>query len=74
MHLVTKMSHTSSGLCAYPSEWMNKRGGAGWLQCTAVTGSVPMAHNVLKRQCVGDWVCGEADRWCYRMAEPRWLT
>lgn len=38
MHLVTKMSHTSSGLHASPSGWMNERaerfagGGAQWLR------------------------------------------
>lgn len=38
MHLVTQMSHTSSGLHASPSGWMNERaeriagGGAQWLR------------------------------------------
>lgn len=38
MHLVTRMSHTSSGLHASPSGWMNERaerlagGGARWLR------------------------------------------
>ena len=55
MHLVTQMSHTSSGLCASPSEWMNERvcsggrGVAGWLRCPA---TVPVAYNVI-RKCQG---------------------
>lgn len=38
MHLVTQMSHTSSGPHAFPSGWMNERaerlagGGAQWLR------------------------------------------
>lgn len=55
MHLVTQMSHTSSGLCASASEWMNERvcgggrGVAGWLRCPA---TVPVAYNVI-RKCQG---------------------